>query len=65
DLIEPFGPGGRRWAESCYWLIRLGGATLQPRTEVEAFCGWVLAQAALTRAAIGDVPDAERDALPD
>ncbi|MFM2059635.1 MAG: hypothetical protein RLY71_4020 [Pseudomonadota bacterium] len=65
DLIEPFGPGGRRWAESCYWLIRLGGATLQPRTEVEAFCHWIQAQAALTRQAIGDSADAEQEMLPD
>ncbi|MEY4754785.1 MAG: hypothetical protein RJA44_2460 [Pseudomonadota bacterium] len=65
DLIEPFGAGGRRWTESCYWLIRLGGALQQPRPEVEAFCDWVQAQAALTRHAIGDVPDAEQDQLPD
>lgn len=64
DLVEPFGPQGRRWGEPCYWLVPLG-ATALPRPEVEAFCRWVEAQAALTRAAIGDVADPEQDALPD
>lgn len=64
DLIEPFGPAGRRWAESCYWLIRLGGATLHRRAEVDDFCDWVLVQAALTRQAIGDTPDPEQDTHP-
>ncbi|MEX8520433.1 MAG: LysR family transcriptional regulator [Leptothrix sp. (in: b-proteobacteria)] len=73
DLVEPFGPALRLWAEPCYWLIRLGEAASTPRAglhadirpEVRAFTDWVLAQAALTRAAIGDVPDAEQNANPD
>lgn len=65
DLVEPFGTALRLWAEPCYWLIQLGAAAGTPRPEVQAFTHWVLAQAALTRAAIGDMPDAERDASPD
>jgi LysR family glycine cleavage system transcriptional activator len=56
DLIEPFGPAGRQWSALCYWLVPLGGST---RPEVAAFSQWVLAQAAVTRLAIGDGPDAE------
>jgi len=62
DLVEPFGPSGRRWAEPCYWLVPLGGAVVAQRPEVRAFSDWVLAQAALTRVAIGDVADPELDA---
>jgi LysR family glycine cleavage system transcriptional activator len=58
DLVEPFGVSGRRWAAACYWLVPMGGAVTQ-RSEVRAFTDWVLAQAALTRVAIGDVPDPE------
>ncbi|WP_442775310.1 LysR family transcriptional regulator [Sphaerotilus montanus] len=70
DLVEPFGAGGRRWAEPCYWLVPLvppGGRTgaAAQRPEVRAFSDWVLAQAALTRAAIGDVADPETDAHAD
>lgn len=61
DLVEPFGAQGRRWAEPCYWLVPLGDAATAGRPEVRAFTDWVLAQAALTRAAIGDVPDPEAD----
>lgn len=67
DLIEPFGTAGRRWAEPCYWLVPLvpplrSGVVAAPRPEVRAFTEWVLAQAALTRLAIGDVADPEVDA---
>ena len=70
DLVEPFGAGGRRWAEPCYWLVPLvppGGRTgaAAQRPEVRAFSDWVLAQAALTRQAIGDVADPEAETLPD
>jgi len=61
DLIEPFGPQGRRWAPWCYWLLPLGGAGVQPRPEVQAFSAWVQQQAALTRQAIGDTPDPEAE----
>lgn len=59
DLVEPFGMGGRRWAEPCYWLVPMGDEGQALRPEVQAFTDWVLAQAALTRAAIGDEPDPE------
>jgi LysR family transcriptional regulator, glycine cleavage system transcriptional activator len=69
DLVEPFGVAGRRWAEPCYWLVPLvapgGGAGAVQRPEVRAFADWVLAQAALTRAAIGDVADPEASAHAD
>jgi LysR family glycine cleavage system transcriptional activator len=56
DLLEPFGPQGRRGSQWCYWLIRLAGAG--DRLEAQAFCDWILSQARLTRAAIGDATDA-------
>lgn len=65
DLVEPFGPTHRHQVPWLYWLVPLAGAGEPPRPEVRAFMAWVRAQAALTRVAIGDVPDAEADALPD
>lgn len=56
DLVEPFGPAQRQWSALCYWLVPLGGAD-PPRPEVADFCRWVQAQAAETRAAIGDHPE--------
>jgi LysR family glycine cleavage system transcriptional activator len=62
DLVEPFGVQGRRWVTACYWLVPMGGAAAgAQRPEVRAFTDWVLAQAALTRVAIGDVPDPEAE----
>jgi LysR family glycine cleavage system transcriptional activator len=52
ELIEPFGAGGRLASPYTYWLLR--GPAENARPEVEVFAQWVLAQAALTRAAIGD-----------
>jgi len=52
ELIEPFGDGGRLASPYAYWLLR--GPAENARPEVEVFAQWVLAQAALTRAAIGD-----------
>jgi LysR family glycine cleavage system transcriptional activator len=52
ELIEPFGDGGRLASPYAYWLLR--GPVENARPEVEVFAQWVLAQAALTRAAIGD-----------
>jgi LysR family transcriptional regulator, glycine cleavage system transcriptional activator len=63
DLIEPFGLSGRRWSQWCYWLLRLAGAGDRP--EAQAFGQWVQAQAALTRAAIGDHPDVDSTAQGD
>lgn len=56
DLVEPFGPAGRLWAPSAYWLLPLGGTAPQ-RPEVIAFRDWVLAEAALTRQAIGELSE--------
>lgn len=55
DLVEPFGPDGRRGSQWCYWLIRLAGAGKRPETQ--DFCDWILAQAQATRQAIGEPPD--------
>jgi LysR family glycine cleavage system transcriptional activator len=52
ELVEPFGASGRMPAEAAYWLILLPSARLRP--ELTAFAAWVRAEAALTRAAIGD-----------
>ena len=65
DLVEPFGQTGRLWASPGYWLVRLGGPDARQRPEVQSFSDWVLAQAALTRQAIGDVADPEAETLPD
>ncbi len=60
DLVEPFGPAGRRWSRWCYWLIRLAGAGNRP--EAQAFCDWILDQAQATRQAIGDPPEQDSTA---
>ena len=52
ELVEPFGPEGRSASPYTYWLIV--DATARNRPEVRQFCDWVVAQAALTRAAIGE-----------
>ena len=54
DLIEPL-PHTRLDSPMAYWL--LVGTRSASRPEVKAFCEWLLAQSALTRQAIGDVPD--------
>jgi len=46
-----------------YWL--LVGARNRNRPEIQAFCDWLLVQAAITRAAIGEVPDPETQVHPD
>ena len=53
DLVEPM-PQLRLDSPMAYWLI-VGPRSLRP--EVRAFCDWLQGQAALTRQAIGDVPD--------
>jgi LysR family glycine cleavage system transcriptional activator len=53
ELIEPFGAAGRMTSPYAYWLLR-GPAENAARPEVETFAAWVLAQAALTRTAIGE-----------
>jgi LysR family glycine cleavage system transcriptional activator len=52
ELVEPFGPGGRMESASLYWLVEAPASRARP--EVAQFCTWVLEQAALTRAAIGE-----------
>ncbi len=52
ELVEPFGAAGRITSPYCYWLIVSPAS--RARAEVAQFCGWVEAQAALTRAATGE-----------
>ncbi len=54
DLVEVL-PGLRMDSPMVYWLIV--GPRSAARPEIVAFCTWLQAQAALTRVAIGDVPD--------
>lgn len=53
DLVEPFGTQGRMGSPLAYWLLL--SETSRQRPEVRQFGDWVLAQAALTRQAIGEV----------
>ncbi|WP_089416321.1 LysR family transcriptional regulator [Vitreoscilla filiformis] len=59
ELVEPFGPAGRHWARTAYWLVPLAGMGARPRPEVRWFCDWVVAQAERTRCAIRDEPEAD------
>jgi LysR family glycine cleavage system transcriptional activator len=52
ELVEPFGLAGRGRSPYAYWLIPAQNA--RDRADLRAFCDWVQAQAALTRAAIGE-----------
>lgn len=52
DLVEPFGAAGRLASPFAYWMIVGRGSA--GRDEVQQFCDWVLAQAALTRLAVGE-----------
>ena len=54
DLVEIL-PHMRLESPMVYWLIV--GPRSAARPEIVAFCNWLQAQAALTRIAIGDVPD--------
>lgn len=62
DLVEVL-PDGRIDSPLVYWL--LVGPRSGARPEIRAFCDWLMAQAALTRKAIGEVPDPETHAHPD
>ena len=53
ELVEPFGPAGRLASPTVYWL--LSAPVQRDRPEVAHFSKWVLAQAADTRRAIGEV----------
>lgn len=57
DLVEPFAQL-RLDSPLAYWLIV--GPRNAARPEVLAFCNWLKVQAAQTRQAIGDVPDADK-----
>jgi LysR family glycine cleavage system transcriptional activator len=52
ELVEPFGPERRSSSPFAYWLVV--GPAARTRPEVREFCDWVVAQAASTRAAIGE-----------
>lgn len=54
ELVEPFGAAGRIGSPYAYWLI--APPHNRHRPEVKQFCDWVVAQAALTRRAIGEEP---------
>ncbi len=54
DLVEAL-PQRRMDSPMAYWTI--AGARNSARPEVKAFCDWLALQSALTREAIGDVPD--------
>ncbi|MEY2893287.1 MAG: hypothetical protein RJA98_3195 [Pseudomonadota bacterium] len=51
ELVEPFGTAGRQDSENSYWLLFSDAGRERP--EVIEFAHWVLAQAALTREAMG------------
>lgn len=57
ELVEPFGAAGRSDSPYAYWL--LVPPQSRGRPEVRQFCDWVVAQAALTRRAIGEEPVAD------
>ena len=60
DLVEVL-PGGRIDTPMVYWL--LVGARNSSRPEIQAFCDWLLAQAAITRQATGEDPHTASQAL--
>ena len=51
ELVEPFGQRGRLPSPTGYWLVPTLGTRLRP--ELRAAIDWIRAQAALTRAALG------------
>ena len=57
ELVEPFGASGRQASPYAYWLVVLPSSSARP--EVQRFCAWVQAQAALTRLAISEEPAAQ------
>lgn len=62
DLVEVL-PNGRIDTPLVYFLIV--GPRSRARPEIQAFCAWLMAQAAVTRKAIGEEPDPETQAHPD
>jgi len=53
ELVEPFGEAGRIKSPFSYWMLVDPGSKARP--EVAEFTRWVEAEAAATRAAVGDV----------
>ena len=53
ELVEPFGEAGRIKSPFSYWMLVDPGSKTRP--EVAEFTRWVEAEAAATRAAVGDV----------
>jgi LysR family glycine cleavage system transcriptional activator len=62
ELVEPFGPTGRLPGPAAYWLLPLPGARLRP--ELRAFLAWVRTEAAITRTALGEAPQAQATDAP-
>ncbi|HSV58826.1 MAG TPA: LysR substrate-binding domain-containing protein [Variovorax sp.] len=60
DLIEVL-PQHRMDSPMAYWLLTGPRSTLRP--EVQAFCEWLKAQAAVTRQTIGEGPDPDLEDL--
>ena len=58
ELVEPFGPERRIGSPHSYWLVVSRQGAQRP--EVQAFERWVLEQAALTRAQLGEAIDEAR-----
>jgi LysR family glycine cleavage system transcriptional activator len=54
ELIEPFGPERRIHSPYAYWAVPWRGAGRVERPELRQFFDWVVAQAALTRVAVGE-----------
>jgi DNA-binding transcriptional LysR family regulator len=54
DLVEVL-PQHRMDSPMAYWLLT--GPRGVQRSEIQAFCDWLQAQAATTRETIGEVPD--------
>jgi len=55
ELVEPFGPARRTHSPYAYWAIR-GNASID-RPELREFFDWVVQQAALSRAAVGEAEE--------
>jgi LysR family glycine cleavage system transcriptional activator len=53
ELVEPFGAAGRIGSPFSYWMLIAPGSRARP--EVQQFSAWIEAEAAATRAAVGDV----------
>jgi LysR family glycine cleavage system transcriptional activator len=54
ELVEPFGQAGRERSPFAYWLIQ-GSAAADRRPELKPFIDWLVAQAAETQRALGEL----------